>query len=118
MTFLADAAEWLGEQLQTVAGASVLYVRRSEILPVVGWLSMQDYPVDLETGLPESVKVYDWSFLRSELTLADDLIIPRPGDRIIAGDITYESMPLGNQACWTFPDPSFSLVTVHTKRVE
>ncbi len=118
MTFLADAAEWLGDQLQTVAGASVLYVRRSQILPLTGWLTMQDCTLDFESELPELVNSFDWSFLRSELAFDDTIIVPRPGDRIIVGDVTYEAMPLGSQPCWAILDPSFSLLTVHTKRIE
>jgi hypothetical protein len=112
----------MGQSLQRLAGIEGVYARGAdESEPMIGVPVQHEYEViDDETGLPTKVISYDWTFIASELVIADEPIAPRKGDRwkptVEGTEEIYEVLPIGKRPCFERTDASGVLVLVHTKR--
>ena len=113
----------MAQSLQRLAGVQGVYVRgEAESEPITGVPVQHEYEViDDETGLPTKVISYDWTFITSELLIADELVTPRKGDRwrpeIEGVDEIYEVLPIGKRPCFERADSSGVLLLVHTKKI-
>jgi hypothetical protein len=122
-TAIARAAVGMAHSLQRLAGGLGVYVRGDdESDPISGVPVQHEYEViDDESGLPTKVISYDWTFVASELAIADEPITPRKGDRwkptIEGTEETYEVLPIGKRPCFERADASGVLLLVHTKKV-
>lgn len=118
-TFMEDAAGWLGEQLQNVAGRSVTYRRLWEhtALELTGVVTMRDYEVADEQGFLTLVRSWDWTFTASDLAFENGTrLIPQKGDEIYDENGTlYEPMPLGKRPISEPLDSGGVLIVIHTK---
>ena len=96
-------AAWLGDKMQTAAGRSVTYTRRGLSLTATGWPAKQEYLIDNESGIPQSVTFYDWTFTTSDLDFSDEseTFAARAGDQIeetLNGQtLVYEVTSPGNR---------------------
>ena len=117
-------AAWLGEQMQTAAGRSVLYTRRGQSFTATGWPAKIEYEVDDEQGIPRRTTFYDWTFTAADLDFADDSdpFAARAGDQLTetlnGEDLTYEVMPPGKQPVSEWLDSGGECVLIHTKIVK
>jgi hypothetical protein len=122
-TAIARAAVGMAHSLQRLAGVEGTYVRGEDESDAITGVPVQhEYEViDDESGLPTKVISYDWTFVASELAIADEPITPRKGDRwkptIEGAEETYEVLPIGKRPCFERADTSGVLILVHTKKV-
>jgi hypothetical protein len=113
----------MAHSLQRLAGVEGVYARGDdESEPISGVPVQHEYEViDDESGLPTKVISYDWTFVASELAIADEPVTPRKGDRwkptIEGTEETYEVLPIGKRPCFERADTSGVLILVHTKKV-
>ena len=87
-TAIARAALGMAHSLERLAGVEGVYARgETESEPIVGVPVQHEYEViDDETGLPTKVISYDWTFIASELQIADEPVTPRKGRSLEADD--------------------------------
>lgn len=115
---LQSAAAWLGAQLQTAAGRSVVIVRSgvpSDAL--TAWVSVQEYTVVDEEGFGTVVESHDWSFVTS------DLPYPlRSGDviRETLGGLRqeYTILPVAGKPFAEWVDTSGVMTVAHSRKTE
>jgi hypothetical protein len=120
---LQRGAAILGDRLQSAAGRSVTYTRRGQSLTATGWPAKQDYIIDNDAGIPQSVTFYDWTFATADLAFDDDpeTFAARAGDQITetlnGQDLTYEVMPPGDRPVAEGLDTAGVLTLIHTKLI-
>jgi hypothetical protein len=118
-----DAAAWLGERLKENVGLAGVYERAGQqSASITASVAMHDYEVvNEETGIPETVRAYDWTFTPADLVVGAQTVTPRSGDRwkaTIAGVLeTYEVLPIGKLPCYERLDAHGVLLLVRTKKV-
>jgi hypothetical protein len=118
MNVLEEGTEWLAGELQAFASRAVTYRRGGLVSsPIAAVPAQQMYEVIDEEGFATSVQYFDWSIPASDLILGAARIEPRPGDRIIDGNVAYDVLPVGKRPCAEPLDPAGILLLLHTRRV-
>lgn len=121
---LQRGASFLGTRLKEAAGREVTYKRGPQEMTATGWPAKIDYEVtDDETGIPQKVSFYDWTFTTEDLAFdGDDTIFAaRPGDQITetlnGEELTYEASSPGKRPVAESADSAGVLTMIHTKIV-
>lgn len=120
---MEDGAAWLGQRLAESAGVPGVYQRGAdESAELIASVAMHDYEViDPQTGVPEQITAYDWTFTAADLVVSAQTILPRAGDRwvaTVAGQAaSYEVLPIGKKPCYERLDAHGVLLLVRTKKV-
>lgn len=116
-------AAWLGESQKLASGRTVRVHRDDiETADITAWQDRKTYDADGDDGLETSFTLDVWTFTKSDLVLAGEAFLPRPGDTIVeeldGETVTYEVMPTPNHPGTGWFDTSGILVLVHAKRVD
>lgn len=116
---MQNAADWLGDQLKTLAGRTVVFVQGpTESAELTGWCAQQDYDVMDEEGFATQVRAYDWQFKREDIPAGFTLRAGTVVKETVGSTVSqYEAMPIGTRPAVENHDTSGQLVTLHTKQV-
>lgn len=113
------SASWLGSKLQStaVAGTSVTYRRADQQISATATHALAEHDIADSEGFPVKLRTHDWTFTAAELLVFGEQIEPRPGDRIEAGGVAYDVLPLDDKKpCWEPLDADGILIVVHAKQ--
>jgi len=118
---LAEASEYLAEDLRAHASRDVLYVRGGLTATISASVGATIGVVRDEQGPELQTQVRDYLIRVADLVLGAQATEPARGDRIIETDDgvsrTYEVLPIGREKCWRYADPFRVQYRVHTKLV-
>lgn len=123
-SMLADAAEWLGEQVQTYASQAIRYECDGLMIETDATVGKTEYQVsDGFGGVFLKFTDRDFIFPAADLVFADVLCEPQSGDRIHELDSSgvvvrsFEVMPIPDEQCYRYSDVDRKILRVHTKEI-
>ncbi|MDR2763125.1 MAG: hypothetical protein LBB88_11015 [Planctomycetaceae bacterium] len=108
MNILQNGLDWLSRQQNQFASSRVTYFRNEKELYVNAVLGRTSYEIVDENGFRIANHAIDFLIRSDELKL-----IPQIGDTILAENIIYEVIDLGD-GCWRWSDPHSITRRIHT----
>lgn len=110
---------WLDRQRKLHASEERLYVRGDRSLIAAASKGKSTFDVAEASGVMTRLDTTDWLIAAEDLTLDGVRLTPRPGDRIIEGElasgVVYEVMGIPGGDCWRWSDNHRRTLRIHTK---
>jgi hypothetical protein len=122
-SLLARSGEWLAQMRRKYLAQTVTYLRDAapaaislQLLATVGTTTFQS---DDGAGGVIVTQSRDYLIDAADLVVADEQILPVPGDRVIetvnGRTFSYEVMAMGDEPAWRWADVYHRTLRVHTK---
>jgi len=121
VTDLLDiGSKWLADQRAASAASLVSYQRGEQSIqlsatPGKPIAVMSQSAVSM--AFIEDYTARDWLVSSADMMLDGEQIEPQPGDKIVAGNVTWIVGAEANEKCWRFSDPYGYSMRIHTKQV-
>lgn len=116
---MQSGAAWLGAQLKTSAGLSVVVQQgKRTVEGLTGWVGKHDHLVVDAEGFTTSVTSHDWEFVAADLPSGFEFRVGAVITATINGvEEKYEAVPLGKRPAIENKDTSGVMLVVHTNKV-
>ena len=119
---LEQAASWLDDMRTKHMSRTAVYSRGVESVELSATLGSTTYEVMDESGATVQAKATDFIVSAGDLVLADECVVPQPGDRIrvTRGEqvLVFEVMDLGGTGHYRPCDPHGTALRIHAKQVD
>jgi len=119
---LAEAAQWLADQVAGHCASIITYKRGEQSVEVAAAVGSTVWQVQGDDGLMREFEGRDFLIRAADLDFGSGPVEPAAGDRIEVNDggtvRTYEVAAPGDEPPWRWSDRYHKVLRVHTKQVE
>jgi hypothetical protein len=114
---LLQGAAWLAGQMKANAASAVVYGRGAASLPITATRGRSTFEIQDGSGGLLTVESIDWIIDPDDLVFSGSAVLPQKGDRITAGTLVCEVLPIGSEPCWRWCDQYRRQMRIHTKAI-